>query len=221
MKKVFVVLVLVTLLPLALMAEIVAGDMSGKVEIMKPGSQKWQTLSTGDSLPKDSTISTGFNSRVQLKVNDATTVELNPLTRLSIEEAVSTPGGDQNTKLFMGSGRIRANVKKNEGKSHNFQVRTPVATAAVRGTAFDMTPRNLTVREGLVRFSAGKSTYHVAKGQQTIVSEVAGQESVEAPLEEAVAQREVSVQAGPEAPEEVVASNAGNEATGYIQITLK
>ena len=206
-------------LPFLAMAEIVVGDVSGQVEMMKPGSASWEAVTTGESLPRNTTISTGFNSRVQLKVNEASEVDLKPMTRLKIEEAVAQAGGDQNTRLFMGTGRIRASVKRNEGSSHMFQVRTPVATAAVRGTGFTLSPANLDVTEGTVRFSIGSYTFSVPRNQKSRVTMINGQPGLLSPVEQALIDRKVDTQAGFGANAGSGSTGAGSK-TGYAAITL-
>ena len=195
MKRI-VIASLLFCLPFLAMAEIVVGSVSGQVEIMKPGSSSWEAVDTGESLPRNSTISTGFNSRVSLKVNEASEVDLKPMTRLKIEEAVAQSGGDQTTRLFMGSGRIRANVKRNEGSSHMFQVRTPVATAAVRGTRFSLSPKNLEVHDGFVRFSIGSYSFTIPKHQSSRVTTINGEDGLKTPLDQALQDRKVNPQAG-------------------------
>ncbi len=204
-------------LPFLAMAEIIVGDVNGRVEIMKPGSSAWEPVSTGDSLTRNSTISTGFNSRVQLKVNEASQVDLKPMTRLKIEEAVAQSGGDQTTRLFMGSGRIRASVKRNEGSSHMFQVRTPVATAAVRGTGFTLSPRNLEVTEGSVRFSVGSYTFSIPKQQKSRVAVINGEDGLLNPTDQALKDRQVNPQAGPEM---TPGGGGGSGRTGYVNIIM-
>lgn len=216
MKRIVLTSLLLTL-PFLAMAEIVVGDVSGKVEIMRPGASSWEAVDTGEALPRNSTISTGFNSRVQLKVNEASQVDLKPMTRLKIEEAVAQSGGDQTTRLFMGSGRIRANVKRNEGSSHSFQVRTPVATAAVRGTSFSLDPRNLQVSEGFVRFTIGSYSFKIPMNQSSRVTMVNGEDGLETPLDQALKDRRVNPRAGLE-----TTPGAGGDTgkTGYVNINM-
>ena len=50
-------------------------------------------------------------------------------------------------------GRVRANVRTAEGRSADFEVRTPLSTAAVRGTQFEYDGWSLSVSEGVVEFA--------------------------------------------------------------------
>jgi hypothetical protein len=82
-----------------------------------------------------STISTGFGARAEIEAGEAT-LSVSPLTRLTIEE-LAREQNNQRTDLFLGVGRVRANVRTGEDTTHDFQLRSSVSTAAVRGTEFE------------------------------------------------------------------------------------
>jgi ferric-dicitrate binding protein FerR (iron transport regulator) len=71
------------------------------------------------------------------------------LTRLSLDEIFTAQNGEQVT-LNLRAGRIRANVRPPTGGNTNFTVRSPTATASVRGTVFDFDGIRLQVEEGRV-----------------------------------------------------------------------
>jgi len=106
----------------------------GKVEIQRPG-EAWIPAEVGMELPLRATISTGFNSQAVLEVRNSM-LTLRALTRIRIEE-LEVRGNVAVTGLSMPVGRIRAEVRTTEGLSTDFRVRSPVSTAAVRGTGFD------------------------------------------------------------------------------------
>ncbi|WP_407400226.1 FecR domain-containing protein [Treponema sp.] len=136
----------------ALTATVVS--VKGKVEIQEAGM--WVKLQEGDVLEKGTVISTGFNSEAVLKVSNSS-FTLGPLTRVTIESLVSTKEKDS-TQIYIDSGSIAANVSGKDGKRAGFKVRSPVATASVRGTAFIVSSSGkLTVTEGLVAFGAAES----------------------------------------------------------------
>jgi len=125
------------------------GSVSGKVEVQQPG-KSWESANAGMVIPANSQISTGFASEAKVVMDNAD-ITVRPLTRMSIQE-YSKSGNTTTTKLFLGSGRIRTDVKRSEGKINDFQIRSPVATAAVRGTSFEFDGVHLTVNEGTVEF---------------------------------------------------------------------
>jgi hypothetical protein len=123
-------------------------EVSGAVEVKAPGSAEWKAAEAGQALEKESLISTGFKSTALIMIgNSAVTVR--PLTRLSIEEIAASQTGEW-VVLNLRVGRVRADVKPPVGKTTDFSVRSPVATASVRGTVFDFDGLEATVEEGRV-----------------------------------------------------------------------
>jgi hypothetical protein len=153
-------------------------ELSGTVEIQTAGGH-WTPARAGDKLGKSALISTGFKSTALLAVGNSTLV-VRPLTRLSIEELARSQG-DEEVNVFLRTGRVRAEVKAPEGRKTQFSVRSPSATASVRGTAFNFDTQNLSVSEGTVRFSganggaalvdSGKSSSLSAGGTPTAARE--------------------------------------------------
>jgi hypothetical protein len=115
-------------------------------------------------------ISTGFKS-VALIALENSTLTVRPLTRLSLEELQSAQG-NESVSLRLQTGRVRADVNPPAGGKTSFSVHSPVATASVRGTAFDFDGTNLSVDDGQV-YVAGKDGVGVYVG--------AGHESVSNP----------------------------------------
>jgi len=105
----------------------------GKVEIQRPG-EAWIPAEVGMELPLRATISTGFSSQAVLEIGNSV-LTLRALTRIRIDE-LQVRDNVAVTGLSMPVGRIRAEVRSSEGLSTDFRVRSPVSTAAVRGTGF-------------------------------------------------------------------------------------
>jgi hypothetical protein len=153
-----------TLLVMLLLAASLAGaqtqalvkSFSGKVEFLS-AKQVWTPVRVGTSLALGTTISTGFNSTAVLELGPSV-VMVKPLTRLRIDELVAKEGTVK-TELFLQVGKVRAEVKTAEGLAQDFKVKSPVSTAAVRGTGFDYDGYELYVFEGTVTYSnlAGES----------------------------------------------------------------
>jgi hypothetical protein len=126
-------------------------ELSGTVEIKAPGSAVWVSAAAGDRIEKNTLISTGFRSTAVLVLGDSV-ITVRPVTRLSLEEIIKNQGGEQ-VNLYLQTGRIRAEVKPPTGGRTDFTVRSPSATASVRGTAFEFDTENLRVDEGRVVYS--------------------------------------------------------------------
>jgi len=123
-------------------------EVAGKVEFQAPG-KAWKPAKVGDVIAQGSMVSTGFKSTTVLKIG-AATITVKPITRLSLEQIVQNEAGSQ-TQLFLLAGRVKAEVQPQAGQTTDFQVKSPTATASVRGTGFEFDGVNLVVEHGSVR----------------------------------------------------------------------
>ncbi|MDY7027115.1 MAG: FecR domain-containing protein [Spirochaetota bacterium] len=150
-------------------AEGVFTAVTGKVEYRLPG-QGWQNAAVGDRVPTGAQISTGFNSRASIELEEAV-LRVDALTRMSIDELVEQEGLIS-TDINLRVGRIQADVRRTEGLRHNFKLRSAQSTAAVRGTSFIYDGINLEVFDGTVRFTnpfdIGRN---VSTGDEAIIGE--------------------------------------------------
>ena len=148
-KRVFFIL-LIMLITIPIFAQSATVQrVSGKVELMKSGGN-WAAVAAGDSFPIGATISTGFRSSAVLLVADSEITVL-PLTRMAIDDLIETQT-TVTTNLNLRTGKVRALVRTTEGKTADFKLRSPVSTAAVRGTEFLFDGYRLEVIEGVVQF---------------------------------------------------------------------
>ena len=134
-------------------------EMTGSVELKKPGSANWIPAKSGDTLEKDTVISTGFKSTAILAVGNST-LTVRPLTRLNLESLLAGQDNSETINIGLRTGRIQVDVKPPAGSRTEFTVSTPVATASVRGTSFTIDPMNIKVTEGSVVYKpAGDTGY--------------------------------------------------------------
>ena len=158
------ILIFSLLLPLAAQANASVTKVNGKVEMQAPGGS-WSAVNAGDEIALGSTISTGFRSTAVLQVGSAV-LEVKQLTRMRLDELIAREGVVK-TELFLRVGRVKAEVKQREGLQQDFRLKSPVSTAAVRGTGFDYDGVNLRVAEGLVALAnAYGQSIAVAAGQE-------------------------------------------------------
>ncbi len=159
-----VLVVLLAALPLAAQTASVL-RLTGKVEVLGPGGA-WVPATVGQEIALGMTISTGFRSQAVLAVGSSQLSVL-ALTRLTIEELIQTQTGESTT-LNLDTGKVRAQVRSAPGQTADFKLRSPVSTAAVRGTDFYFDGFRLDVIEGVVEFfnRVGQSQY-VAAGNAT------------------------------------------------------
>ncbi len=124
--------------------------VSGRVEVMQPGGT-WVAAASGMRLALGATVSTSFQSEATLAVGSSV-VQVKPLTRMRIDQ-LTQQQGTVSTELYLRVGRVRAEVKGAEGLKQDFKVRSPVSTAAVRGTTFGYDGVNTNVEDGTVVLS--------------------------------------------------------------------
>ena len=152
MKKKYVLIAVMLLTGTLLFADLTAvvKNVSGKVEVKSPGGT-WKKAAAGMKLQKGYYISTGFKSEAVLVLGDSQVV-VKQLTRMELEELVEKQG-TVHTGLNLRVGRVRAQVSSSKGLKQKFTLKSPISTAAVRGTEFEYDGRNLTVYKGTVAFT--------------------------------------------------------------------
>lgn len=150
MKKILIALVCLFSLS-SLFSEAKVVDFYGKVKVKLDGKPSWQSITPNMVIPDNATVSTGFNSGITLELENKTTLDVMPLTRMTIDE-ISKSGDTIKTSLLLQGGKIKADVKTVKGTINDFKIKSPVATASVRGTAFEFSGNTLRVIRGEVAF---------------------------------------------------------------------
>jgi hypothetical protein len=145
-------------------------EVRGSVEIQDEGSTEWKAASPGDSIGKNTVVSTGFKSTAVISLGESR-LSVRPLTRLTLEEIVKRDTTEE-VDLYLRTGRVRAEVTPPSGLRIDFTVRSPTATASVRGTGFEFDTRRLYVDSGrvLLQGSNGQRVY-VEAGQRSYIDE--------------------------------------------------
>lgn len=152
MKKKYVFFMLMLVMGTFLFAEIpaVVKSVKGKVEIRVPGGS-WKKAKQGMKIAKGYYISTGFRSQAVIVLGTSQVI-VKQLTRMQLAKLIEKQG-TVSTTLNLRVGRVRAHVKTSNGLKQRFTLKSPISTAAVRGTEFEYDGRNLTVYEGTVAFT--------------------------------------------------------------------
>ena len=166
MKNIGIILILIsfTIVPLFAQSSAVIKEATGKVEVQAPGG-RWTSAAVGMTISRGTTISTGFGSRALLDLGNAV-LNVQPLTRLRLEELIQKEGTVQ-TDLFLRVGKVKAEVKSVSGLQQDFKLRSPVSTAAVRGTTFDYSGYDIVVMNGEVIYQTSRGqgrTYSSGEG---------------------------------------------------------
>lgn len=149
-------------------AEVVS--VSGKAEVLIDSG--WKSISVGDSLKSGDMIQTGFKSSIVIKAKNSV-INVSPLTRMTLEQ-LSENSDKDNVRLFVKAGGISSDVKKTDSKKIGFTVRTPVATASVRGTEFSVQNKfnstDIDTSRGSVAVWRGRNSVDVSSDEETSVS---------------------------------------------------
>jgi hypothetical protein len=132
-------------------------EWNGNIRLSLPGQSASNPL-RGEQLPPGTILDTG-SGRLLLRLSDGSEVIVRAHTRLQVQQpSLTDPSYFQ---LLLG--RIRALINKRTGGAVPFELGTPSAVIAVRGTQFDVevNPRNVTevdVVDGLVEVYRRNST---------------------------------------------------------------
>jgi hypothetical protein len=124
--------------------------MAGTVELKPSGAAAFVAAKIGDQVAANTIISTGFKSMAIITVG-STTITVQPITRMSLSEIIQAQETEK-LDIQLQTGRVRVEVRPPVGTRANASVRTPSATASVRGTIFEMDTFGLTVTEGTVAY---------------------------------------------------------------------
>lgn len=119
---------------------------SGPVQLQRAGATT--PLAAGTALNVGDRIITGTNGHVIVTLSDGSTLELGDSSNLTIDShALAPTGGRAATSVSLFGGVVRSVVDATGG-APNFEVHTPNAVAAVRGTRFDTAFSDGTTRPG-------------------------------------------------------------------------
>ena len=110
-------------------AEVIS--FTGKAEYQT--AQGWLPITVGTTLDQGTMISTGFKSSVVLAIGDSR-FTVAALSRITIDKLTESDS-NYDTEMNLSTGKLKMDVKAKPGKSTSFTVRSPTATASVRGTS--------------------------------------------------------------------------------------
>ncbi len=124
-------------------------EWKGNIRLSLPGQSPSNPL-RGEQLPPGTILDTG-SGRMLLRLSDGSEVLVRAHTRLQVQQ----PSLTDPTYFQLFLGRVRALINKRTGGAVPFELGTPSAVIAVRGTQFEVevNPRNVTevdVVDGLV-----------------------------------------------------------------------
>jgi hypothetical protein len=137
--------------------------LEGKATVLREGRFAPEPLANQQAIFQEDLIQTDVASKVKITLIDATVISLGEQSRLELKEFVySSPQQTLTARLGIAAGIFRAIVKKLIPQS-SFEVTTPTAVAAIRGTDFmgEVMPAStaMVVLEGTLVISNVRSTF--------------------------------------------------------------
>jgi len=140
-----------------------------------PGDATWQPAKAGASIQVGDCVRTGSHSIAQLTFTDGSMTGLEAETEIAVAGVYSRQdGGTETIILQQRSGRTYNRIQPSRDPAHQFEIETPVAVTAARGTEFvvDVESSGAThvvVIEGVVDVTAQEVTVEVQASQETTV----------------------------------------------------
>ncbi len=145
--------------------------VAGTVESQFGGQSKWEEIWQSRMLQDGDKARTLANSRARIKLSDNSLVTLGQNTEVELSKyQVEQKSNVVELKLLFG--KIRNNVAKSKDKKVKYEVKTPNAVLAARGTDFYVEYSNETAGEpqgGVTRLIVFSDTVELTAGGQTVL----------------------------------------------------
>jgi hypothetical protein len=151
MKKLFIMIMFCGTVCGVFSQQGIIKDVVGTVELKPAGSSAFVLAKAGDRVALDTVVSTSFKSVAVITVG-STTLTIRPVTRLTLTEIQQAQGTEQ-LSVSLQAGRVRVEVRPPVGSRADTSVKSPSATASVRGTEFEFDTYSVTVISGTVAYS--------------------------------------------------------------------
>ena len=166
--------------------------LRGTVQVSRAGSDAWASAAAGERIQAGDRIRIGPLSAATLVFFDGSATDLLAQTEVAIVQMSSSPGGGRTPGVLTRTGVLTptgvlthivlrqtlgqtySRVQRGPDPASCFEIETPSAITAVRGTEFAVAVEangatHVTVVAGQVEVTAQKTTVAVLAGQETIV----------------------------------------------------
>lgn len=166
MKNLYILILLAAAAPCAAATRDVILVPEGSVEVRSSQSGKWLPVSQKLKMPPGSEVRTGKDATAGVFFPDGSRFQLGSGSQFEVESTTKKEAG---FKLKVG--RLKAAVSGYFAS--RFQVRTPTAVCAVRGTKFELEVKengntDMNVEEGLVEVNDSKGNMAVVSSEEKI-----------------------------------------------------
>ncbi|MBL7004371.1 MAG: FecR domain-containing protein [Gammaproteobacteria bacterium] len=142
--------------------------LSGSINVLRENGEK-KALEIGSKLYSGDRVITEENQSLRLQFADKSELQVLSNSNIALDKlSHHKKTGMVDTRIRLNSGKINTNVKKQNKKSR-YQIQTPAAITAVRGTAFRLSSdtnfmTRTEVTEGIVAVSVGGIEKTVKQG---------------------------------------------------------
>lgn len=142
---------------------------------LKPKKESdWTPLKARDVVHSGDELRTGPDGRIEVSFASGNALEIRPEARLKVLLTKKIDEMNVFHRIVLGVGKVVARVKNVTGRSNRFEIKTPSAVAAARGTEFrvgldaEETTRTETL-EGIIGVEAQAVLQEVKEGEGTLV----------------------------------------------------
>jgi uncharacterized repeat protein (TIGR01451 family) len=112
---------------------------AGSISILKPGAAAWISATAGMILQPGDTIKSGSNSQAEITFFDGSVLEIFPDTEIKISDLNVSVAGSTTIRMQQQIGKTISRVKKLTDSASRYEIETPAAVAAVRGSIMTVT----------------------------------------------------------------------------------
>jgi FecR protein len=135
------------------------------VEVQVQGGT-WQPAAAGMRIRSGDRIHTGFRASVRVTLPDGSTLDVGPMSLLSIESLGLAANGTLEGSVFLRLGETKAQINRVRGNAADFVVKTPTSAASIRGTKLDVLYDG---SKTLVAVTSGSVSVDPKKGKAVLV----------------------------------------------------
>jgi uncharacterized repeat protein (TIGR01451 family) len=126
---------LTTLAPLEEVSPLtVLSVVGGEILVKRAGEERWQPADTGITLQPGDTIKAGRSSKAEITFFEGSTIELDASAEILVSQISVSATGSTKISLKQQLGRTVSRVQKLTDTASSYEIETPAAIAAVRGS---------------------------------------------------------------------------------------
>jgi uncharacterized repeat protein (TIGR01451 family) len=149
--------------------------IGGDVYVLRAGTDTWEPAEIGMTLQPGDSIKAGSGSNAEITFFDGSTIELEESTVVGVSELGIADTGTTTIRLTQELGKTISRVKKLADPASRYEIETPAAIAAVRGSIMEVTVEEdgktiVANIEGDIRVIVDGKEYIIHEGyQRTII----------------------------------------------------